>query len=254
MKTRYTAFAVSLGLLVAFSAAHGQAPDGKNDVAIATTRLQQQYLTSFPQHPQLLNGPEYVNYTLRYHAHTGHQFFLVSEKQAGSVHYNKHDFGHVYLLYDLVLDQLVLSDISSPLMLSLIHERVREFTIGNHRFIRLVADSTLGKVVRPGYYETLLSDGGAKPVQVLAKRVKSLQEHVTQQHVDVEFITTDRFYLYKAGRYYPVSSKSSVLGPLADHGKELQQFVQAHQLRFKKATREASVVQLVTYYNTLAAH
>ncbi|WP_143080112.1 hypothetical protein [Hymenobacter arizonensis] len=166
--------------------------------------------------------------------------------QPGSAFYNGHAFANVQLLYDVVLDQVVLSPPQSPLTLSLINENVREFSISGHRFTRLLADSSGKGVIRTGFYEVLL-DG---TVQVLAKRTKHLQR-IVRQFDDVEFITKDAFFIKKAGIYASVSRKSAAMRLFADRGKEMQEYLKNHPLSFKKAAFENALVQLASHYNSL---
>jgi hypothetical protein len=205
------------------------------------------YAAAFSSSPRLYNGPEYLDYTALYRTRTGHQFFLAPEMQPGSVYYNGQYFKDLHLAYDVVRDQLVLPQPTSPLTLRLIDERVRYFFIAGHRFVRLVADSAAGGAIRTGYYEVL----GDSSVQVVAKRTKYLQERIAQGATDAIFLPRDKFFLRKAGVYYPVAGKGAVLRVLADHSQELQQFTKEHDLRFGQAELEASLVQLARYYNSL---
>jgi hypothetical protein len=250
MKTFSFASLVLLGLLVLGRPALGQMAAPPFDVAAAAAGAKQQYANAFLSHTVLYSGPEYFDYSKPYHACTGHQYFLVPERQLGSVVYNQHAFSNVLLSYDVVLDQVVLSPPQSPLTLRLINEKVDRFSIGPHRFTRLVADSASRNVIRTGYYEVLVDS----TVQVLAKRSKRMQEHISQMSIDVEFIPADRLFIRQAGRYYAVASKSSVMHLFADHSKEMQKYSQEHKLRFSKAQREASIVQLVAYYDSLPRH
>ena len=138
--------AVAFCYVLALSpAAFSQATAAVQEPAAAIAAARQPYSRALAPNPQLLNGPEYLDYAKRYHARTGHQFFLVPEMQTGSVYYNDHLFTNVQLAYDLVLDQVVLSPPHSPLTLRLIGEKVSDFTISGHHFTRLVADSTSGE-------------------------------------------------------------------------------------------------------------
>ncbi|MBF9223753.1 hypothetical protein [Hymenobacter ruricola] len=209
--------------------------------------VRQQYAASFTGHPELFNGPEYVDYSRRYHERTGHQFFLTPEAMPGSVQYNGQYFGNQQLTYDVVLDQVVLRHPTNPLLLRLLNERVESFIIDGHRFVRVVADSTTGNAIRTGYFE-VLAEGRA---QLLARRSKRMQEHILQQQLDVEFVSTERLFLRKAGVFYPIKSKGAALRVFADKSKDVQQYLQSHKLGFKKQQLEASVQQLATYYNGL---
>lgn len=241
---------VLVALLALIQPAFGQPATaiaaGELTAAVATA--QRQYTASFAAHPQLFNGPEYLDYAKPYHKRTGHQFFAVPEKQPGSVHYNGHLFAGLLLAYDVVLDQVVLSPPSSPLTLRLINENVRAFDLNGHHFIRLVADSSTGKTMRTGYYEVLFDS----TVQVLAKRTKRLQEQVAQSVINVEFIAKDELFFKKNGIYSPVSRKSA-MRLFADRNKEMQDYLKAQKLSFKKAQLEATVVQLASYYCSLSA-
>lgn len=216
-------------------------------VANAVVAAQQQYNASFGQHPQLYNGPEYVDYARRYNERIGHQFFLAPDKQPGSVYYNDHYFNNIQLAYDVVLDQVVLQQPTNPLTLRLANEQVRYFFIKDHRFVRLVADSSAGGVVSTGYYE-LLVDGR---VQLLARRAKRLREQLSQRLINVEFVPADRYFLQKGGTYYAVTSKSAVVRLLADYGKEVQQFIRDKDLSFKKEQLGSSLAQVAVYYSSL---
>ena len=207
----------------------------------------QAYARSFRAHPQLFNGPEYVDYTLRYRQRTGHQWLLTPEMQTGTVHYNGRAFDAVQLNYDVVRDQLVLPQPTSPLLLRLVNEKVRSFDLGDRHFVRLVADSTTAGVLRTGYYE-LLTEG---PVRVLARRAKRQQELLRQGGIDVSFSVVDRLFIHKDGTYFPVRRKGAALRLLADQPGPVKQFVRDHKLRFQKAQFEADLVQLVRYYASL---
>jgi hypothetical protein len=236
-------------LLAAYSQAHAQTAPAEALTSASVAGAQKQYNASFSNHPQLINGPEYLDYAKRYHAQIGHQFFAVATQQPGSVFYNDHYFTDLRLAYDLVRDQVVLSVPGSPLTLRLANEYVKYFTINHNRFVRLVADSASAAVIRTGYYEQLL-DG---PVQVLAKRTKRTKEQIVQGNLDLEFIAKDQLLMKKAGTYYPISSKGAAMRVLADRAPEMQAYLKSEKLSFKKNQLEASLVQLARHYTELPA-
>ena len=210
--------------------------------------LRQAHVTSPVNYPQLYNGPEYVDYARRYHASTGHQFFLQADKQPGSVHYNGHLFSGLRLAYDVVLDQIVLTHLANPLTLRLINEQVRGFSLENHQFVRLVADSCAGGVINTGYFEMLLQAGN---LQLLAKHSKTMLAQPYHGFLDVVFIASDKLFLQKQNVYYAISSKAALIRLLADRKPELQQYIDAQQLRFNKDNFALSATRLVDYYASL---
>lgn len=232
--------------------AYGQAVRGQSvSIAAATVEAiavaQQRYTATFVAQPLLYDGPEYIDYANRYPTHTGHQYYTTSVPQTGTVFYNNHYFSAVPLLYDAVLDQVVLPLLQGPYMLRLQNEHVRDFTLGQHRFVRLVADSTAAGTMRTGFYE-VLADG---QVQLLARRTKRFKEDLNQRFVEATFTVIDKYFLSKEGRYYAISRKGPLLKLLADHDKALLATLKAQTLSFDKLRFEAALVQLVTYYNGL---
>ena len=251
MKTFCRAFALVAGLFATALPARSQTtsrlPDP--DLAAALTAAQQQYNNAFISLPQLYHGPEYVDYSRRYKECLGHQFFAVPEPQPGSVDYNGHQFPNIRLAYDVVRDQVVVPVANSPLTLRLVNEHVRAFTINEHRFVRVVADSSTGPAIGTGYYEVLVDSC----VQVVAKRTKRLHEQLAQRATNAEFVEADRYFIQKAGMYYAVSSKATAVRALASHSREMQQFIRAHALKFNKDELSRSLVQLARYYCSLSA-
>lgn len=247
MKQTSTLLLLSLAAALAVQTAYAQAPRPGAQLPAAAEALRQEYATASINHPYLYNGPEYADYTRKYHSRMGHQFYLQPDVLSGSATYNDREFADVRLQYDVVRDQVVLSQPGNPLKLRFLDEKVRLFSIEGHHFVRLVADSSSANIIRTGYYE-LLADG---PVQVLAKRSKRLYEHMNKPYVDASFEETNRLYMQKAGRYYQVRSKGNAMRLFVDHGKEMQQYLKEHPLRFSKEAREKSLVELARYYNGL---
>ncbi|MCR5887850.1 hypothetical protein LRS06_08670 [Hymenobacter sp. J193] len=223
------------------------APDHTPLVAASVSQLQQEYTQAFPINSQLYNGPEYVDFAKRYRQNIGHQFFLSPEKAAGSVHYNDHYFPDLQLVYDILSEQVILQQPTNPLRFRLVSEKLREFSVAGHRFIRIETDSTNQKVVQTGFYEVLEDN----TLQVLAKRAKRMQEHVNQGQKYLEFVETNKLFIKKSGVFYSVSSKGSVTRLLADRSKEIQKYIRDNKLKFNKNTRESDIIQVVRFYNSL---
>ncbi|NVO84771.1 hypothetical protein [Hymenobacter terrestris] len=230
------------------TSAQGQpAPPAAAYAAPAPAAVQGLYQAADPVSSLLYNGPEYVNYAMRYGERLGHQFFLTPELQPGSVLYYQQPFANLQLRYDVVLDQVVLEQPTSPLMLRLVNEKLERFTIGGHHFEQLKSDSTAGGLPATAYYE-VLSEG---PVRLLARRAKRRQERIEGRIVKVEFIGTDRLYAYKAGRYYTVNSKAGVQKLLADRESEIRDYMRQNRLKLSKKQFENVVLLLVNHYNQL---
>ncbi|UOQ66608.1 hypothetical protein [Hymenobacter volaticus] len=248
MKATVTFFFLFLLLFGRYTVAQSS-PEDTTLVTVAAAQFEKQYSAIYPVHAHLFNGPEYVDYSKRYFKNTGHQFFGVPEKQDGSIYYNNQYFTGLQFTYDVVLQQIVLLHPTTPLYLRLINERVNYFTLAGHHFKRIVVDSLSSKVFNTGFYEVLV-DG---KVELLANRSKQMLEKIENRNINAEFVVTDKLFLKKDNVYHTVNKKNSVLKILYDRNEELKKFSSSKKLKFKKASRESSIIQLVEYYRSLAA-
>jgi hypothetical protein len=223
-----------------YSQATDPAPNSPLQHALAV------YEAGIGDESHLYNGPQYVNYD-KYYV-TGHQFYRTDDPAPASIYYDGASYAQVPMLYDIMLDKIVLEHPSSEFQLSLINEKVKYFTFQNHTFIRLEKDSLANTPIKTGFYD-LLHDG---KVQFLAKRLKNLQEQATQEGMKGSFEQQNRFYIRKENIYYPVRDKRSVLKILPDKKKELQRHIREQNLKFGK-NREEAILRLTQYYNTLNA-
>lgn len=155
-------------------------------------------------------------------------------------------FAQVPLPYEPGQNQVVLFDSVRNVTIQLVSDKVAAFTLGSHRFLRLRADSTVA--LATGFCE-LLVDG---PTRLLARRTKTATKVVGGQGIRGAHEPAPRFFVQRQNRYYPVVKLGQVLRVLADKKPELQQFARSSQLRFRDASRAASLTQLLQCYAELA--
>lgn len=192
----------------------------------------------------LYNGSQYPGYPFEFRD-GGHPYF-VKEVKAGSIVYDRQFYPQTKLLFDELAEQVVFED--STHRIQLLRERISQFTIGNASFVRIEKDSLSTVLIKTGFYEVLY--GGT--VAVLKKEVKKLREEI--RFVDegiLRFIDTKQYYyIRKGGVYYSVGSKNAVLSVYRDRRKELQQYIKANKLNFKK-DRDNMLAKLSAYYDQL---
>ncbi|NDK56759.1 hypothetical protein [Pontibacter fetidus] len=204
----------------------------------------QRYRIAVGLQAHLYTGPEY--YSPAKHYMTGHQFFNEKLLRKSAVFYDGTWFTDVPLLYDVVLDEVVTIHQGTGYFQKLIKEKTGAFVTDGHTFINLTADSVAGTDMPPGYYDLCYKGS----VKVLARRKKEQQERATINGMEGEYLTVDKFYIWKDGIYYPVTRKSTMLKVLQDQKKELNRFARTNNLKFRK-NREASIVKLAQLYDTL---
>ena len=192
---------------------------------------------------RLLRGTEYLDYTP---SNTiGNQFYLTNASQLGSVYFDGRYFTKVPLLYDLKLDQLILTDTVRNVKLRLVNEGVKFFILDGRRFVRVQSDSAA--TAPTGFYQLLLNGR----TQLLARRSKKVAEEIVQQHLSFIYKETSRLFINNKGKLAEVGKLNDLLALLTDHKPELQKFARSNKLKFSTTERELSTIQLVEYYNSL---
>ena len=191
-------------------------------------------------------GGEYVEGQFR---SKGHPYLLSKEWEEASIRYDGLLYEKVPLLYDLVMDGLLISHFDEDgifMKVKIDQEKVSAFTLAGRNFVRLRPDSVLGSPLSPGLYQ-LLYDGD---VQVLAKRQKRKREAIVDQVVEISFEDKDRYFIRKGNKYYPVKNKASVLRVFGDHKKELARKLRQSGILFGQDP-EAALLLLAQSYDAL---
>jgi hypothetical protein len=191
---------------------------------------------------RLYEGLEHIGYSLRI---KGHAYFLQKELQTGSVVYDELEFANVPMLYDLLKDQVVIQHFNGFTKLSLISEKVRSFTLNNHHFIRLQADSASHSPIITGFYDELYTGR----LNLLVKRGKFIEETIKDE-VEREFIKYDLFFIEKEGTYYAIKNYKGLLTVLKDRSKEVKQYLRKNRIKYRK-DRENAIVKATVYYDSL---
>jgi hypothetical protein len=212
-----------------------------NDTAYAVA-IHQYHVYTTPE-SGLYRGPQYVDYD--YTVQRGQPFFGPDSFRVGTIRYNGLLYEHVLILYDLVKDQVVISDPYYVYKISLLMDLVDGFTIEDHVFI-LLKDSLNPSAPRSGFYERLYQGH----VTLLKREKKSLQENLVQSTDNVRnFIDSSvSYYLKKAGTWYPIGSKGMLLKALKDRRAEVRKFIRNNNLSWHD-DKEQLLLKVVLWYD-----
>lgn len=201
------------------------------------------YTRSIGVESHLYNGVLYKEYNF-HPADDGSPYFISDDWQEGSVYYDRELYESAPLMYDQVKDKLIVEHEFGGVKLELISEKVGWFTLGDHRFVRLIADK-LTPEIQTGFHESLY-EGNLK---VYARRHKNFQETVVnRQEVAYIFKEAYHYYIFKDGHYHPVRSKRSVLKLLEDRKADVRRFMHKNKIRFR-ADRGRAIAQVVAFYD-----
>src|SRR5436190_17393466 len=182
----------------------------KSDTAFLTTaqhHTRQLYLTAIGGQAKLYNGIAYQEYVPR---EDEYPYFGNGDWTLGAISYGGEKFENIPILFDISKDKVIIEHFYNGAKVELVSEKVNEFTINDHTFIRIQKDTAHS--IEGGFYD-LLYNG---KIKVLAKRKKNLQESVTSGHLEAEFEEVNHYFIYKNGIYFSVKSKGSVLEVLKD--------------------------------------
>ncbi len=197
--------------------------------------------TTESQH--LYNGPQYFVYDSRSEEH---QFYLSEAWVPGTVLYDGQLFKSVPMLYDIVKDEVVIKYVKSFGNVALQSEKVHSFSLADHSFIRLMADTPEAGGLRTGFYDVLYQGTS----RLLARRAKERLQQITDTKIVIEFPEKDAFYIFKNGQYNSVHSRSSVLMLLEDQKRPLKKHLREQRLSFRE-NREAAITALAAHYDQL---
>jgi hypothetical protein len=199
------------------------------------------YETSLGHQSILHNGPEYAEPSRT--DNINHPFFLSDDWLIGTVHYDGEYFTDVPLLYDITTDKLV-TESQNASQLELLTDRLNEFTIDNHHFIKIKAGQN--GLSKSGFYDVLYE--GER--RVIASRSKSNEEKIVDQSLQKLFKEKNRYFIVKDGVYSPVNNQSAIFKVLNDRKTELKKYMKKEHLSFK-INREKTLAAVAAYYDTL---
>src|SRR6185437_6676913 len=203
------------------------------------------FYASVGKQSQLYNGTEYYFYDPII---KGTAYFLdVKAFTAGSVYYNGTLYKNVPMLYDTYSDKVVVLLYNHFSKFSLVNEKVKSFDFLDHHFVNINADTlNNNSVIKSGFYDELY-DG---KTQVLVRWSKDIQTSTGGQTNESYFNAKKEYFIRKKNIYYSFSGKGSFLSILKDKKKELQQYIKANQINFRKEPEEA-MVKVASYYDHL---
>ena len=149
------------------------------------------------------------------------------------------------MLYDLLKDQVVVQHSNGFSKVGLVSEKVKEFTLLNHHFIRLEGDSLSGSPIIAGFYDELYTG----KLSVLAKRIKFIDEQI-KDVLEREFLQHNYFFIKKEGMYYAVKNYKGLLSVLKDKGQDVKQYLRKNRIKFRKGPENA-IVNATAYYDSI---
>lgn len=206
-----------------------------------TIEIYNQYVR---EQTNLYNGYEYVKPVQT--SDEEHPFFKFDDWTTGTLEYDDELFQGISLLYDLTSDKLVTEHPVNGNALELIREKIKCFSLSEHKFERIKNETVANSLPQTGFYEILY--GGA--TKAIAFRQKRKLETISSGSVDMSYPQKDRYYIFKSGKYFHVAGKASIFKILSDQKPALRQLLRSQKLSFYK-NQESTLARLAEFYDTL---
>jgi hypothetical protein len=232
---------VSAQLLVARLFSQSPAEDSISFVKTENKALAIYYQSAGDQ-SRLYNGFHYTGYSFAFAE--GHPFFLTDKEQKGSICYDHVEYRGVDLQYDELKGVIIYKDENHRIQL--LNERISGFTIGDYKFIRLVPDSLSHNAPATGFYNVLYEG----KTGVLKKEIKTIREIFSYSSGERTRVIDQQtvYYFKRNDEYTPVFSQKDLLNYFSQRKKDIQHYIKANKLDFKKDP-DHLLVKVAAYYD-----
>jgi hypothetical protein len=187
--------------------------------------------------PAIYNGRVFYGYPLI----NGHAFFSTDTWQKGSVLNDGIWYHDINVMFDIT-QQILNVQHPTLIPIQLFSERVKQFNIGEHIFVRLMPDKD--NVIKSGFYQQLVKGN----VTILASRVKRIEEVTSSMTLEKNFAQVNSYYVLKDGKYQPIKKQNTLLDLLRDSRQAIIRHLKQQDLRFRD-NKEKAIVQIAEFYN-----
>ena len=187
----------------------------------------------------LYNGTEFTNSDPNIGGHP----FLINDVQKGDLVYNNVTYPGIPLLYDILNDRVISQRYNHGVLMILISEKIKSFTLAGHTFVRVTNDTSTNVSLATGFYD-LVYDGQTR---VLVKYHKHLYE---SNSLDKSFVQTKRYFIQKDRIYAVVKRKGDLLAIFRDKKTDLKKYIRANKLNYRKNPEE-TLAKVAAFYDQL---
>lgn len=172
----------------------------------------------------LYNGTEYIK---QFNSTNGNPFFPAN-RNAGSVLYYGNWYSNIELMYDCQDDVVIVRDLQGSLKLQLVKEKLDEFTIDGHHFVKLKLVNARGE-----FYEQIVK--GKRLLLVQWRKVP-----VTDNSRTDEYVLRKTVFVLQDGKVVTLDRASDLYELDKPHQRELRRFYHESGYSFKKDPIRAS--------------
>jgi hypothetical protein len=174
----------------------------------------------------------------------GIAYYPVDEWKKGSVVFSGILYEDIFMKYDVVKDELIVTpNYDGGLFIALYSPRVKEFSFGGRKFVRMTREMTDGALAE-GFYQEL-SKGKVTAYQ---RTQKFIEEKVDITGISRWFEEKTRYFMLKEGKYKPIRNKNDLTNLLKEHRREVTQAMSRLNLKYRKNVQQ-NIIAATDAYN-----
>ena len=204
----------------------------------------QLYYNAIGENAHIYNGYEYMTPDRNI---KGSPYFTEALVPA-SLNYDDSYYQDIRILYDMVLDLVVINRLDQNFKISLINAKLNSFIIKNHEFIRIDKDSLHGVELVSGFYDRIYSGKST----ILVKRKKYVQDVTEYTVSSLAYREEDKYFVKFDGKYVETGNKASVYKLFREKKTEIKSFLRKNKLKFK-SDFEKTLIAATAYYDQLTS-
>ena len=239
---RFIFFTILPALLFIF---HFDKAKAQNETGISSTSLQFTkiyFQNEIKGDAHLYTGEAYAKYDPGV---KGDPFYLFNQMQNGDIFYDDVLYKNIPLLFDIVRQKVIINRYHDDTRIQLLNEKIKYFTLGNHRFENFAQASGKDGSISKDIFEVVFTGKAS----ILAQRVKTIK-HGLQADDPYNFAEDDVLYVRNGNNLFQINNRKAVLPAFDDKKELIKIFIRKKHLRFKKNI-EKDLVMVAAYYDTL---
>jgi hypothetical protein len=174
----------------------------------------------------------------------GIAYYPTDEWKKGYVVFSDILYEDIFMKYDVVADQLIVTpNYDGGLFIALYSPRVKEFSFGGRKFVRLTKEMTDGALTE-GFYQEL-SKGKVTAYQ---RTQKFIEEKVDITGISRWFEEKTRYFMLREGKYKMIRNKNDLTNLLKEHRREVSQAMSRLNLNYRKNVQQ-NIIAATEAYN-----
>lgn len=201
------------------------------------------YRSTICENLHIYNGAAYLRTG---HGIKGTPFFESDSLLPGMLIYDGRLYENLLLQYDMVTDQVIIRNYQQQNELQLVPEKLPWFYMGEHVFVRVVADAEMPSFITTGFYEKLYEG----KMTVFARRQKIPRQAADAADNKGSYTVYNNYFLLLNDVFYQAGGKNDFLSLMGTEKEAVARYIKDNKINFRKR-RETAMVQVAAYYDKL---